>query len=75
MKIVFAEMSQLAELIRRERKRQGVTQIQLARLSNVGVRFVRDLEDGKRSVHLDKVMSVLETLGIMVEMTTIDEEE
>lgn len=57
-------MSQIGEMVRRERKVQHVTQIQLAQLANVGVRFVRDIEDGKESVHAGKLLQVLDTLGI-----------
>ncbi len=37
------DMSQIGEIVHRERKAQRVTQIQLAQLANVGVRFVRDI--------------------------------
>jgi len=57
-------MSQIGEMVRLERKSQRVTQIQLAQLANVGVRFIRDIEDGKESIHAGKLLQVLETLGI-----------
>lgn len=58
--------AQLAEIVRNTRKVQHATQVQISQLSNVGVRFVRDLEDGKPTLQLNKVMRVLETLGIAV---------
>ena len=67
--------SQLAEIIRRERKRQKVSQIRLSQLADVGIRFVRDLEDGKATVRLDKVLAVLETLGIAVELSSAGDDE
>ena len=75
MKTELANTSQLAEIVRRERKRQRVSQIRLSQLADVGVRFVRDLEDGKETVRLDKVLKVLETLGIAVELSCAGDEE
>ena len=70
MKTELTNASQLAEIVRRERKRQKVSQIRLSQLADVGVRFVRDLEDGKETVQLDKVLAVLETLGIAVKLSS-----
>ena len=75
MKIELTNASQLAEIIRRERKRQKVSQIRLSQLADVGTRFVRDLEDGKETVRLDKVLAVLETLGIAVELSSPGDDE
>lgn len=73
MKIELTTAAQLADFVRMERKRQKVSQLRLSQLANVGVRFVRDLEDGKKTVQLDKLQSVLETLGIAIELATMDE--
>ena len=75
MKIELTDAAQIAEIVRTERKKQHVTQVQLSRLANVGVRFVRDLEDGKSSMQWGKIFSVLETLGIAIELTTLDGDE
>ena len=75
MKTVLTNASQLAEIVRRERRRQKVSQIRLSQLADVGVRFVRDLEDGKETVQLDKVLAVLETLGIDVELSSMGDGE
>ena len=61
-------MQEVAEFVRSERKRQGATQVQLAQFANVGTRFVRDVEDGKESVHFGKLMRVLGTLGLSMEI-------
>ncbi len=61
-------MSEIAEVVRSERKRQGATQIELAQMANVGVRFLRDVEDGKPTVQFDKLLRVLTTLGIALEL-------
>ena len=60
-------MSDIAVMVQSERKRQGATQIELSQMANVGVRFLRDVEDGKPSVHFDKLMRILVVLGITVD--------
>ncbi|MEG2415020.1 MAG: helix-turn-helix domain-containing protein [Kiritimatiellia bacterium] len=75
VKIDLKNASQLALFVQSERKEQHVTQIQLAQLSNVGVRFIRDLEDGKETLQLDKVLRVLDTLGSNVTLSSATGEE
>jgi y4mF family transcriptional regulator len=70
MKTELKDASRLAEFVRNERKAQHVTQVQLSQLADVGVRFVRDLEDGKPSLQLDKLLRVLDTLGITVTLSS-----
>lgn len=45
------------------RKAAGLTQVQLAKRAGVGLRFVRELEQGKPTVRLDKINQVLDLLG------------
>jgi y4mF family transcriptional regulator len=66
----LADTNTLGETIRTERKRQGVTQVELAALSGVGVRFLRELEHGKPGCQLGRTFSVLNTLGITLNATT-----
>jgi y4mF family transcriptional regulator len=49
--------------IAKMRKVAGLTQVELSRRANVGLRFVRELEQGKPTVRLDKVKQVLSLLG------------
>jgi len=49
----------LAQYIKAMRKQYGLTQIDLSEKSGVGLRFVRELEQGKPTVRLDKVNQVL----------------
>jgi y4mF family transcriptional regulator len=53
-------------LIRAERKAQKLTQEQLAALTGVGVRFVRELEAGKDSCQIGRALQVAATLGLRV---------
>ena len=54
----------VGKLVQDERKRQGLTQLQLAGLANTGIRFVSDLENGKGTVQLQKLLAVLAALGL-----------
>lgn len=60
----------LGQLIRAERKRQQLTQEQLAGVAGVGVRFVRELESGKEGCRVGLALTVLQTLGLTVNITT-----
>lgn len=62
-------MKDIAALVRSVRKEQKATQVELAQFANVGTRFVRDVEDGKESVQFDKLMRVLSTLGLKVDIS------
>jgi y4mF family transcriptional regulator len=56
----------LADQIKELRKKAAVTQEELARRTGVGLRFVRDVEQGKATVRLDKVNQVLALFGYHV---------
>lgn len=51
--------STLTETVKRLRKQYGLTQTQLALKSGVGLNFIREMEQGKATVRLDKVNQVL----------------
>ena len=53
----------LSEHIKQKRKKNGLTQIELAERAGVGLRFVRDLEQGKQTLRMDKVNDVLVLFG------------
>ena len=54
----------VGKLVQDERKRQGLTQLQLAGLANTGRRVVSDLENGKGTVQLQKLLAVIAALGL-----------
>jgi len=56
-------IEQLGDLVRRTRKASGLRQDQLAGVANVGLRFIVDLERGKPTAQVGKVLQVLATLG------------
>lgn len=53
----------LSEFIKKRRKQLGMTQVQLSAAAGVGLRFVRDIEQGKPSLRMDKVNQVLFLFG------------
>jgi y4mF family transcriptional regulator len=65
MRITVAE---LGSEVRRVRKMLNLTQTDLALTSGTGARFIRELEHGKATCHIGKVIRVLETLGIEISL-------
>lgn len=62
----ITDTTSLGLLIRKERKAQHLTQVQLAGLTGVGVRFLRELECGKPSCQFGLILKVTAALGIAV---------
>ena len=59
-------MNAIAEFVKTERKKAGLTQEEFAIRSGLGLRFVRDLEQGKSTVRMDKVNQALAMFGMTV---------
>ena len=62
---------ELGETIRNTRKAQGLTQPQLAMACGTGVRFIVDLEAGKETCQIGKVLNVIQTLGLALDLRPI----
>ena len=56
-------MSIIGDYIKEERNKAGLTQEEFALRSGLGLRFVRELEQGKDTVRLDKVNQALAMFG------------
>lgn len=56
-------MNQIAMFIKQKRKEAGLTQEEFAIRSGLGLRFVRELEQGKETVRMDKVNQALAMFG------------
>jgi y4mF family transcriptional regulator len=61
--IQMKENLNLAQFVKQKRKLAKITQPMLAEKANVGLRFVRDLEQGKKTLRMDKVNDVLKLFG------------
>lgn len=57
----------LSAQIKELRKRANLTQVEMAKRTGVGLRFVRDVEQGKPTVRVDKVNQVLALFGYHVQ--------
>lgn len=57
-------MNKIAEFIKTNRKMAGLTQEEFALRSGLGLRFVRELEQGKETVRMDKVNQALSMFGM-----------
>jgi len=53
----------LSEFVKLKRNNSKLTQPELAEKAGVGLRFVRDLEQGKLTLRMDKVNQVLQLFG------------
>ena len=62
----------LSEYVKKMRKRYNLTQVDLSEKSGVGLRFVRELEQGKETLRLDKVNQVLKLFGAEVGVVQIN---
>ena len=57
-------MNTIAEFIKTNRRAAGLTQEEFAMRSGLGLRFVRELEQGKETVRMDKVNTALAMFGM-----------
>lgn len=58
--------NELGSLVREYRESQKMTQADILGLANTGNRFISELENGKPTVQFQKVLDVLDTLGLEV---------
>lgn len=68
-------ISKLSAEVKALRKRYNLTQEELAFKSGVGLRFVRELEQGKPTVRLDKVNQVLNLFNYEMEPVQKERDE
>lgn len=64
----------IADFVRRRRKESKMTQLELSDLTGVGLRFIRDIEQGKPNLMTDKVNQVLLFFGHTLTPTAISDE-
>ena len=64
--LVVQSSADLGAIIRDRRKRLALNQLDLAGLANTGNRFIVEVENGKPTVQLQKVLDLLQLLGLEV---------
>jgi HTH-type transcriptional regulator / antitoxin HipB len=64
--VIWRSGAQLGAAVRAARERMGLTQAQLARRAAVGLKFLYELEAGKDTLRADKVLDVLDVLGLQL---------
>lgn len=68
------EPTTLSKHVKDMRKQYNLTQVELSEKSGVGLRFVRELEQGKQTLRLDKVNQILNLFGNEVGAVPISKE-
>lgn len=68
-------LTELSKHIKLKRKQNKLTQPELALKAGVGLRFVRDLEQGKNTLRMDKVNDVLRLFGETLGPIPMDREK
>ena len=68
-------MTNLAKFIKAKRKEFGLTQVDLSQKSGVGLRFVREMEQGKETLRLDKINQVLALFGAEMAPTKLSDNQ
>ncbi|MFA5480679.1 MAG: helix-turn-helix domain-containing protein [Candidatus Muiribacteriota bacterium] len=69
--MIVKNVKELGELIRKTRKKMNFTQKQLAGICNVGVRFIVDIEKGKETCQIGKVIYVMVMLGLRINIPEV----
>lgn len=64
----------IAQFVRERRKKANLTQVELSDFTGVGLRFVRELEQGKPNLMSDKVNQLLLFFGHKLTPTPISDE-
>ena len=67
------EQKTLSKYVKAMRKQYNLTQVELSEKSGVGLRLVRELEQGKQTLRLDKVNQILNLFGSEVGVVPISE--
>lgn len=60
---MYMEQATLSKYVKAMRKQYNLTQVELSEKSGVGLRLVRELEQGKQTLRLDKVNQILNLFG------------
>lgn len=66
MRSIISSSTDIGRLVRQKRKADGLTLAEAAALCNVGYRFFSNIENGKPTAQIGKVLQVLTALGLEI---------
>ena len=73
--MIINSITDISEAVKTRRKSLGLTQSECAAMCNVGNRFFSELENGKETLHIGKVINCLQILGINISLTNREDNE
>ncbi|WP_276752086.1 helix-turn-helix domain-containing protein [Treponema succinifaciens] len=73
--MIINSITDISEAVKKRRKSLGLTQSECAAMCNVGNRFFSELENGKETLHIGKVINCLQILGINISLTNREDNE
>ena len=73
--MIINSITDISEFVKKRRKSLGLTQSECAAMCNVGNRFFSELENGKETLHIGKVINCLQILGINISLTNREDNE
>lgn len=66
------KITRISETVQRRRKALGLTQLELADLADVSERLIRDVETGRLTIKTEKLLTILEALGLEIRIQKIN---
>lgn len=66
----LSDVSMIGVAIRKARQAQHLTQPDLALIADVGIRFIVDIESGKETCQIGKVLQVMNALGVRLDISS-----
>lgn len=73
--MIINSITDISEAVKKRRKSLGLTQSECAAMCNVGNRFFSELENGKETLHIGKVINCLQILGINISLINREDNE
>ena len=72
---MIKKKNDISKFLKQKRREYGINQIEFAEKSGLGLRFVRELEQGKKTLRLDKVNQALAVFGAQVSVGRLNSDE
>lgn len=70
----ITSINDISKAVKERRKQLGITQAECAAMCNVGNRFFSELENGKETLHIGKVLVCLQILGININLVNREDD-